>query len=156
MAISLAYQHTALHHLPASSGTSLQSSSRPLAARALVDMVIVMVCAGTGLDGMPPGMAKLDSLDLTGIDGGMLLQDLAVEQQRALGLHGGVPFMNRQNSGLQSMQSIEHALGGVEQVSFSPPGRRLISKLTMCLTERACWKHWPPADCRSLKMCVPV
>ena len=69
-----------------------------------------------GLDGMPPGMAKLDSLDLTGIDGGLLLQDLAVEQQRALGLHGGVPFMNRQNSGLQSMQSIEHALGDVEQV----------------------------------------
>ena len=73
------------------------------------------------LDGMPPGMAKLDSLDLSGVDGGMLLHDLPMEQQRALGLHGGLSYMTRANSGLQSMQSIEHALGDVEAVRSPMP-----------------------------------
>ena len=62
-------------------------------------------------------MGKMDSLELNQ-EASIMLQDLPLDQQQALGLRGpsGPPSLMRTNSGLQSMQSIEHALGSVEHV----------------------------------------
>ena len=64
-------------------------------------------------------MGKMDSLELNQ-EASIMLQDLPLDQQHALGLRGPSgpgSLMGRTNSGLQSMQSIEHALGSVEHVS---------------------------------------